>query len=122
MPDTRARPVSGADSPLTVHGESLPLKRTVQSVHRVSLGLEPSAVSKATDPEGAGVVAAAAVINRKATPNRSFGTIRRVYIRSSLSPLIGKSAAGNSLLSARRHRSGTVAPYRCFLSFCHSVS
>jgi hypothetical protein len=56
VPDTRARPVSGADSPLTVHGESLPWKRTVQSVHRVSPVAEPSAVSKAIDPEGAGRV------------------------------------------------------------------
>src|SRR5258705_12728665 len=99
MPDTRARPVSGADSPLTVQGESLPWKKTVQPVHKVSSGLDPSAVSMATDPEGAGVVAAAAVINRKATPNRSFGTIRLVYIYSSFRHLTGTSTASEQFVS-----------------------
>ena len=83
--------VTGADSPLTVHGESLPWKRTVQSVHRVSPEAKPSAVSMATDPEGDGAAAAMVVTNRKATPNRSFGNIQLVYIRSSCRPLTAKS-------------------------------
>src|SRR5438552_19135519 len=94
MPDTRARPVTGADSPLSVQVESLPLKRSVQPVHRVSPVVEPSVASKATDPEGDWAATATVVTRRKATPNRSFGNILFVYIRASFRPLTGKSYAG----------------------------